>query len=75
MPAARQEETPSLGRMDVDLKKQFSSRLALGLGPRLGVGVRTPYSELQSGEPTPTPTSLVPLSGSLQWATVEVFIP
>lgn len=44
MPAARQEETPSLGRMDVGLRKQFSSQLALGLGPRLEAGVGTPYS-------------------------------
>lgn len=44
MPAARQEETPSLERGDVGLRMQFSKPVALGLGPRLGMGVETPSS-------------------------------
>lgn len=44
MPAARQEETPSLERNDVGLRMQFREPVALGLGPRLGMGVETPSS-------------------------------
>lgn len=44
MPAARQEETPSLERINVGLRIQFSKPVALGLGPRLDTGVETPSS-------------------------------
>lgn len=46
MPAARQEETPSLKRIDAGagLRMQFSKPVAFGLGPRLGMGVETPCS-------------------------------
>lgn len=40
MPAARQE-MPFLERTDVGLRMQFSKPVALGLGPRLGMGVET----------------------------------